>query len=295
MDGCRLPCGTLPPDGAPPNGVIVPFSCMRSTFFTTISKQLRAVADQKIHAHPSKVAHLPSLLYGVSDVHQTLVFSFFAYREVEIEAYYEYKGVAPTKLAASIRHQFSTQTSHLAHYARRLSTLNHQKPTPTVAPTRTPVPTSTLVPTEAPTFEPAATITSTTPPTVAPTDTPTAGSTNTPLPTPPPTITPVASGLVVQAVPQNPSYLVRDNATIQVHALLNGKPAVGAGVDVSFFFPGNSASCAATIDASGSASCSVVVPVVRAGVTVQVNVQVTAVSGEIGTANTSFTIGQKAV
>jgi hypothetical protein len=259
----------------------------------------RAVTDQKIHAHPSKIAHLPSLRYRVSDVHQTLVFAFFAYREIEIEAYYEYKGVAPTKLATSIRHQFGTQTSHLAHFARRLSTLDHQKPIPTPAPTRTPESTSTPSPTETPTIEPAATMTATPQPTVAPTDTPidtpTANQTNTPVLTPPPTVTPVPTGLVVQAAPQSQSYLVRDSATILVHALLNGKPAQGASVDVSFFFPGNSANCVATIDSNGNASCSVAVPVVHAGDTIQVNVQVTAVTGEIGTANTSFTIGQKAV
>jgi hypothetical protein len=261
--------------------------------FHNHQEAVRAVSDQKIHAHPSKVAHLPSLLYGVSDVHQTLVFAFFAYREVEVEAYYEYKGVAPTGLAKSIRHQFSTQTSHLAHFARRLSTLDHEKPTPTPNPTRTPVPTSTAAPADTPTPEPQATGTAT--PTIAPSDTPTASSTNTSVPTPLPTVTPTPSGLVVTAVPQNPSYLVRDNATILVHALFNGKPAAGASVDVSFFFPGNSANCTATVDSSGNASCSVTVPVEHAGDTIQVNVQVTAVTGEIGTANTLFTIGQKPV
>jgi hypothetical protein len=252
-----------------------------------------AVADEKIRAHPSKVAHLPSLSYGVSDVHQTLVFSFFAYREVEVEAYYQYKGVAPTSLAASIRHQFSTQTSHLAHFARRLSALDHQNPTSTAIPTMTPVPTSTPTPTVTPTTEAPPTVTPV--PTDTPTLIPTPGATSTPVPTPRPTATPAPAGLVIQAAPQSPSYLVRDSATILVHAQLNGQPAVGALVDVSFFFPGNSANCAATIDASGNASCSVIVPVEHAGDTIQVNVQVTAVTGEIGTANTSFTIGQKPV
>lgn len=257
----------------------------------------RAVADEKLHAHPSKVAHLPSLLYGVSDVHQTLVFAFFAYREVEVEAYYEYKGVAPTKLARSIRHQFSTQASHLARFARRLSALDHQKPTSTPAPTRTPAPTQTTAPTDTPTTEPQATLapTSVGVPTATPVVLPVANPTNTLVPTPRPTATPVPTGLVVQASPQNPSYLVRDNATILVHALLNGQPPVGASVDVSFFFPGNSGNCTATIDSSGNASCSIMVPVVHAGDTIRVNVQVTAVTGETGTANTSFTIGQKPV
>ncbi len=257
----------------------------------------RAVADEKIHAHPAKVAHLPSLLYGVSDVHQTLVFTFFAYREVEVEAYYEYKGVAPTKLAASIRHQFGTQASHLAHFARRLSALDHQKPISTPIPTWTPLPTQTPVPIETPIIVPVATAAPTS--TVAPTDTPTllppAGATSTLAPTPLPTVSPAPTGLVVQAVPQSPSYLVRDSATILVHALLNGHPPVGASVDVSFFFPGNATNCIATIDPSGNASCSVIVPVVHAGDTIQVNVQVTTVSGEIATTNTSFTIGQKPV
>jgi hypothetical protein len=117
----------------------------------------RAVADEKLRTHVSKLAHLPARLYRVSDVHQTLVFAFFAYREVEVEAYYEYRGVAPTSLAAAVRHKFSTQTSHLAHYARQLSALDHRKATPTPRPTGTPLPTP--VPSEMPTVVPVQVVT----------------------------------------------------------------------------------------------------------------------------------------
>jgi hypothetical protein len=251
-----------------------------------------AVADEKIRAHATKIAHLPSLLYRVSDVHETLVFAFFAYREVEVEAYYEYKGVAPTSLAASIRHKFSTQTSHLAHFARRLSALIHQIPTSAPSPTSTPLPTSTPAPTETPTVLTTATVPATLPPvpTSTATSIPTAIPTSTPVPTPRPTATPTPTGLIVQASPQSPTYSARDNATILVHALLNGQPPVGASVDISFFFPGDSANCVATVDASGNASCSDVVPVEHVGTTIQVNVEVAATTGEVATANTSFTI-----
>jgi hypothetical protein len=260
--------------------------------FHNHQEAMHAVVDEKIRARASKVAHLPSLLYRVSDVHGTLVFAFFAFREVEVEAYYEYKGVAPTSLAASVRHKFSTQTSHLAQFARRLSALDHQKPTSTPPPTDTALATSTATPIPSPTIAPTATVAATLVPVPTSTSTliPTAIETSTPAPTPTQTVTPAPTGLVVQAAPQNPTYSVRDNATILVHALLNGQPAVGASVDVSFFFPGNSANCAATIDASGNASCSAAVPVERTGVTIQVNVQVVTTTGVVATTNTSFTI-----
>jgi hypothetical protein len=256
--------------------------------FHNHQEAMRAVADEKIRTHASKVAHLPSLLYRVSDVHGTLVFAFFAFREVEVEAYYEYKGVAPTSLAASVRHKFSTQTSHLAQFARRLSALDHQKPTSTPSPTSTALPTSTATPMQTPTIAPTATLVPV--PTSTVTSVPTPIETSTPAPTPTQTRTPAPTGLVVQAAPQNPTYSARDNATILVHALLNGQPPVGASVDVSFFFPGNSANCAATIDASGNASCSVAVPVEPTGAIIQVNVQVASTTGQVATINTSFTI-----
>jgi hypothetical protein len=220
------------------------------------------------------------------------VFAFFAFREVEVEAYYEYKGVAPTNLAASIRHKFSTQTSHLASYARRLSALNHQKPTSTLRLTSTALPTSTATPIPTPTTVPTSTAAATLVPVPTSTATavPTAIETSTPVPTPTQTMTPAPTGLVVQAAPQNPTYSVRDSATILVHALLNGKPPAGASVNVSFFFPGNSANCAGTVDANGNASCSVAVPFENPGTLIQVNVQVVATTGEVATTNTSFTI-----
>jgi hypothetical protein len=250
----------------------------------------RAVADEKLRVRVAKIAHLPSRIYGVSDVHQTLVFAFFAYREVEVEAYYEYKGVAPTSVAKSVRHKFSTQTSHLAHYARQLSALDHRKPTATPPPTSTPVPTSTPLPAEPPTATPIPTVAAILSPRATNTAIviPTAVPTSTPVPTPVPTAT--QTGLVVQATPQSSTFAAGSSASILVHALLNGQPPVGASVDVSFFFPGNPATCKATVDAAGNASCSTQVPREPAGTAIQVNVQVTSTTSEVATANTSFTV-----
>src|SRR5206468_4078721 len=150
----------------------------------------------------AKIAHLTFHLYQVSDVHQTLVFAFFAYREVEVEAYYEYKGVAPTSLAKTVRHKFSTQTSHLAHYARLLSALDHRKPTATPRPSSTPVPTSTPLPTEIPTATPIPTVAAILPPLV--TNTAIIIPTAVPTSTPAPTSAPTQTGLVLQIMPQNP-------------------------------------------------------------------------------------------
>lgn len=250
----------------------------------------RAVADEKLRARVSKIARLPARIYRVSDVRQTLVFASFAYREVEVEAYYEYKGVAPTRLAASLRHKFSTQTSHLAHYARQLSALDHRKPTATPRPTSTPPPTETPFPTEIPTSTPTPTVAALPPPLATNTamTIPTAIPTSTSAPTSVPTAT--QTGLVVQAMPQNPTFAFGSSASILVHALLNGQPPTGASVDVSFFFPGSPTTCTATVDAAGNASCSAEVPREPAGTTIGVNVQVTATTGEVATANTSFTI-----
>ena len=259
--------------------------------FHTSRQASHAVADEKLRTHATRIAHLPALRYGVSDVHETLVFAFFSYREVEVEAYYEYRGVAPTALATAIHHTFSTQTSHLAHVARRLSALIHTAPTATHVPTNTPSPKPTLTPTATLTAAPSATAVIVPPTsTVAPTPTPFPIPTSPPPPTPSPTVAPSPTGLVVQAQPQNPTYAVRDNATVLVHATFNGQPAVGASVNVSVFFPGNPTNCGATIDAAGNASCSVVVPVERSGTAIQVNVQVVSTTGEIATTNTSFTI-----
>lgn len=260
--------------------------------FHNQAQAARAVADEKIRAYPSKVSHLPSRIYHVSDVHGTLVFAFFAYREVEVETYYEYKGVAPTAIATLLRHTFSKQSSHLAALARRFSALVRRKPTATDLPSTVPLPTPTPMPTVNPTVTPSPTVAATTPP--VPTNTatllPSAVPTSTLVPIPSPTVTPISTGLIVRAVPQSPTYLPKDNATILVHATLNGQSPVGASVDISFFFPGDSTNCAAVIDASGSASCSVAVPSVQPGTPVQVNVQVVTTTNVVGTANTSFIV-----
>lgn len=238
-----------------------------------------AVADEKIGAHAARIGHLPCRWYQVSDVHGTLVVALFSYADVEVEAYYEYKGVAPAATAASIRHDFGTQTSHLAAFARRLHALNHRKPTPTPRPvlqsTATPVPADTATPTPSASPIPAASDTPT-----APVATPTATSTATPAP----------PQLVIRATPANPSYAAGQTATILVNATLDGHPAVNALVNVSFFFPGNTAACAATVDESGNASCAVRVPIVAPGTIVQVNVRVSTTTGVQATADTSFTI-----
>lgn len=223
----------------------------------------KAMHDVRLRVKWFRVAHIPATRYTASDAHVSLEFVFFAYGSVEVESYYEYMGAAPVKVARMLHETYSSQDSHLAHLARLLNTSLHA--TPTVTPTVTPLPspTATLVPISTPT----------TVPTVIPTDTPTPTATPSPSSTPLPTATPKPAGLVLQPSVGSPTYAPGDNAV--VHALItnNGIPVADSHVYVTVLFPGESATCMATTDATGLASCSVVVPQLARGLQVNVWVQ----------------------
>jgi hypothetical protein len=53
-----------------------------------------------------------------SDAHQTLIFLFFVYHEVEVEVYLEYRGTAPAVIEGPLRHDLSKQASHLVSLAQ---------------------------------------------------------------------------------------------------------------------------------------------------------------------------------
>ncbi|HEX6507350.1 MAG TPA: hypothetical protein VF221_06940 [Chloroflexota bacterium] len=258
--------------------------------FRSAKSATQALADVKLRTRLSRVAHLPSRLYRVSDAHQTLIFQFFVYREVEVEAYYEYKGVAPAGLAGSLRHRFGTQTSHLASLARKVSALLHRKPTATPLPSDTPTATATSLPTATviPTAAPSPTVTQTLPPTAM--TVPTATSTTTEIPSPSPTAT--AARLVVQAAPARSAYSSGENAIVNVQVTLDGKPLAGASVSAFFNFPGQSQPCAANTDAAGNAVCSALVPNLPNGTNVPIVIEVTTADAGGTSLNTFFTIQQ---
>lgn len=232
--------------------------------------------DVKLKTRPFRVAHVWTRLYRVSDVHGTLVFDFFTYGEVEVEAYYEYTGVAPTAIASRVRHLYSTQTSHLVTLARRYNAALHARPTAT--PTATASPTETPTPTSTSTPEATATAT----PTATPTATATARPTGTPTATPLPTPSPTPAGLVVKLTPTAASYTYGDTAALSVVVTYNGAAVAGATVSGTFFFPAGQENCLERTDATGRAICGVPVPPNASGTRLQVpvQVQVTTPSGQ---------------
>lgn len=234
----------------------------------------RAISDVKIPTKRYRVAHLSALLYESTDVRETLVFVFFTFHNIEVENYYEYLGVAPTGLAKSLRHLFSTQSSHLARYARALRSAMHQQPTP--APTDTPTvpPTAILTPTVTPT--------GTSRPTSTPRPTPTRAPTPTPTPTP--------TGFQAQATMTQPSYPPWSSAVVKVVVTLNGQPVAGAQVVATFYFGKSTTTCTSVTDAMGTTTCMAQVPDIRNGTTVVVQVQVAGPNGESAMTSASFTV-----
>jgi len=241
----------------------------------------RALNDLKLRTRLYRVAHLWTRRYAVSDAHGTLVFDFFRIGPVEVEAYFEYTGVAPLQLQDRLRHAFSTQSSHLVALTRRYSTALRQHP---ATPTESPVPTDTSTATEV------ATSTST------PTATPQPTNSSTPRPTPRPTNTPTATatptpaGLVISAAPTAPSFAVGQLATVSVHVTFDGSDVPDARVSVTMLFPGNNGSCVGHTDATGTASCSVAVPEEPSGTRIPVQVEATTPQGDSALTSTSFTI-----
>jgi hypothetical protein len=255
--------------------------------FATARGAAHALRDVKIPTSAYHVAHLAALRFTSTDASQTLVFVFFHYHTAEVEAYYEYTGVAPSAVASMLHHDFSRQLSHLVHLAH-LYTRRPPPPTATPAaptPTDTPVPTDTPTPTSTPT--PTATGTATPFPTntPGPTDTPTP----TPTPTPSPTPTPVNYAVTARMAQQ--TYSTYAHATVNATVTLNGQPAAGIKVVASFAFSTGGEECQAVTDASGSASCSVLVPEGNSGKTVVVSVEATAPGGYATQATTSFRVG----
>jgi hypothetical protein len=230
----------------------------------------RAVSDVKLRTKPFRVAHLAARFYRSSDVKETLVFVFFAYKSIEVEAYYEYDGVAPAAAAQKIRKSFSRQRSHLAARARALSLTLQTTPTPTS--TRVPSATSTATPVPTATAVPVATATATTAATSTPEASATARPTATLTPTPGPTGTSTPVVLAVAAQIEAGKHTAGDLAIVDVHVTSGSQPVGGATVQAIFHFWSGEQSCQGTSDASGQASCSVTIPDDPSGTRVEVDV-----------------------
>jgi len=253
--------------------------------FRTQKAAGHALKDVKIPTTRVRVAHLSARRFTSTDANETLVFVFFRVRTAEVEAYYQYAGVAPASIAASLHHYFGRQLSHLAHLVR----LYTSRPPP---PTATPVPpTATATDTPVPTDTPAPTSTSvpTATPTAIPTET--RASTATPLPTSTATPTPTPINYAVTASMARQTYNVGEQATVNAAVTLNGRPAAGVKVFASFGFSTGGAGCQAVTDATGNASCSVVVPSGNSGQIVLVNVEAVAGGGYTAQTTTSFRVG----
>lgn len=249
----------------------------------------RALADIRLKTNHFRVAHLPALRFQISDVHQTLVFSFFTYRSIEVEAYYEYSGVAPARVSRMLSHDFSRQRSHLAHLARVLTRRIQATATATAVPTDTSTPTPTDTPTAVPpataTSVPTATVTPLPTSTTQPPSTATPTSTATPSPTP--SAVPVT--LTVTATMEQLRYAPGKMATIDVQVTANAAPLAGATVQGTFFYPDATRQCESITDALGNATCAAVVPSEPDGT--HADVDITVYSGsQIATARATFMV-----
>ncbi|MGH2441900.1 MAG: hypothetical protein ACRDFX_01905 [Chloroflexota bacterium] len=249
----------------------------------------KAIADVKLHTHTMHVAHLLARRFVASNSRHTLIFTFYRFHSVEIEAYYEYSGVAPHSVATSLKHVYSRQLSHLAHLAR-VYEKNPPRPSPSPTSTLQPSPTPTAIPT--PISTPVATNTSVPVPTatVAATPTPAPTSTASPVPTatraPTPTSTPVL--LQVTASTQLNS---QDEVVLTAMVTENGHPTAGIDVSVSFPFPSHPENCSATSGTTGQAVCSVHLPPPSGRTTVHVTVQAIGPGGITAYAYPVFTYG----
>jgi hypothetical protein len=243
-----------------------------------------ALSDVKIKTTRYGLSNLSAWAYRSSDVRVTLVFVFFAYRSIEVEAYYEYRGVAPLRLSKRLRHAFSRQVSHLGHLARVLSSRMRQTPTP--APTDTP--------TDTPTATPSPTIRPTASPTGTPTSTPIPTATQKPSPTPTPTSTPTPTatptGLQAVASMMQPVYPPGGTAILNVAVTLNGQSVAHAQVVAKFSYPSQVVTCQTASDATGVATCSEIVPPLANGTVILVQVYVAAPDGESVQTSTTFTV-----
>lgn len=237
----------------------------------------RALADVKLKTAPSRIAHVPSRRYRAVTAQGTLVFIFFAYRTVEVEAYYEYAGVAPAAMAKRLRHVLLRQEAHLVALAKRLSRVRR--------------PAATLVPTGSPTATPSPTAVRATPidtPTVPP------SPTATPAPTVPPSATPTATALSVQlavtAAPARPAYAPGEVAVIEILVTADGRPLAGAAVNAVVMFYQQSTSCSTVTGPGGTASCAVTVPATTPEGTARVTVNASWTRGAPASTSTTFEV-----
>ena len=231
-----------------------------------------SLSDVKLRTKPTVVAHLKGRRYRSSDARATLLFVFLTYRKVEIEAYYEYSGVAPRAVQKRLRHAFGRQEHDLARLAHRL--LRAPKPTATPRPQQ---------PTDTPTASPTEVASPTETPTPAVTDTPTV------MPTATETPTPVTYAIDLQVSMAASAYAPGQQATLVAHVTANGEPAAGAAVGAIFHFSPEGESCSTTTNTEGDATCSVPVPYAP-DQTVQVTVNAAWIHGAPVSATTSFEV-----
>lgn len=244
----------------------------------TLAEQ--ALRDVKVKTHKFHVDHLPARIFASTDVKESLVFVFFHYRNIEVENYYEYLGVAPTATAKAIRHLFNRQSAHLSQYARKLHKALELNPPP--PPSNTATATVTAIP--------SSTITATTGATPTLTATARPSATVTSSPTPSATATPTPSGFLAQATMGQPSYRPRDYAVVKVEITNDGLPVVGAQITATYFYPKSTATCSGITDSTGMATCSEEVPSLPDGTIINVEVHVAGPNGESAQTAASFTI-----
>jgi hypothetical protein len=260
--------------------------------FSSHKRAVRALKDVKLKVRPIRVGKLHCRRFLSTDARETVRFYFFAYGTVEIEMYYEYHGAAPTRLATSLLHRFWRQTRDLSVIARKLhaSLTRH----PTALPTRTPAATVTASATETPTAAasptaiPSDTATSVSTPesTTTPTPVPTATATSTASPT----YTAAASGLVVEASMSSTTYAPGMSATLNVKVTHNGLPVSGVTIQATFYYPHQLQNCTMTTDASGTASCSRVVPNLSESAQARVEILASLPGGSSIYTSTSFQV-----
>lgn len=239
--------------------------------FPQVAEAWRALHDVKLKTVASHDVHISTRRYLSVTANGTLIFIFFVYAHVEVEAYYEFNGAAPRAVSHRLRHVFLRQEARLIALAKHLSR--------TPKPTATPVPTATETPVPSPTATsvPTATLPATGTPTAVPTDTPTA------------TIVPV--NLNVTAVPAQGIYAPGERAVIDVHVANNGVPLANASVNGLFQFYEQSGTCAAVTNLNGDAVCSVIVPVTEPVGTVRVVVEASGTRGAPVDTTTTFQVG----
>jgi hypothetical protein len=86
------------------------------------------------------------------------------------------------------------------------------------------------------------------------------------------------------------AYPPNGTAVLDIVVTLNGLPVAGVEVTAQFDFPGGTAICIATTDASGKAACTEAIPNLPEGTEVSVDVQVGGPNGQTASALTQFVV-----